>query len=940
MSTQGNALNISQANPLSSLLGGTGESSAASLPAQVQKNSFNFATTAGSADAYTVTLSPVPGSLTNGLQVTLFANRTNTTVSPTLNVNGLGAVAIVTAAGYPLIGDIEQDDVYQLVYNSINNQFTLLNPSMTFAAATYVQSSYYLTAMDTGAANAYVATLPPNYSTIPTTLATYYVSITNDNTTTSTLNLNGSGPKVISNLQGAALTGGELLAGTIAQFIYNGTTYQLQNPANAIITGIVTLDGDTGTASGSIVDIVTDSLCGSSVVFVGNGDAAIQLGVTDSNNNTLIGNASGNYSISGSSNTGLGYSALAGLTDGNNNVAVGLYAGTALTSGSDCVAIGYQALMSSQTDSFNTAIGSSALMALMGGEQNIGIGGNALKLSVADSNNFAVGFNALVNLNGGSYNASIGTGTLAELLTGSYNIAIGSNGAGENYTGAESSNILFNNLGVVGESNTLRIGAGTGTSNEQLSTSFIAGINGVTNTSAKLVTINSTTDQLGVIASANNGVLITSNSGIPSLLANSGTPGYVLTANSGAPPSWQATGESLAVTQIDADAGDAVPTAGVLYLTGGTSGLTTSATASTVEITGVLNSANGGTGVDNGSNTLTINADSTINQDVSTAGSPTFVNPSANTFIPALQSIATAAGTTTLTVASEQVQEFTGTTTQIVVMPVVTTLSLGQPYTIYNNSSGIVTVNSSGGDLIEAMGPGTCLFMNCSLLTGTTAASWSASYVEAGGGGTVNSGLINQLAYYGADGTTVSGLATADSGVLVTDNSGVPSISDVLPSEVQLQIGSFDSGSGASSTTFWRGDGTWATGNFPSDGTFTPTVSFGGAATGLVYAAQQGNYTTIGGICVFAIYIQLTSKGISTGAATLAGLPFAGRSTAANQTLIGQMTGSSLQPLLATIVSSTESLTLTFQDDSGPFTVTDAYFENDTEIFISGCYLI
>ncbi len=42
------------------------------------------------------------------------------------------------------------------------------------------------------------------------------------------------------------------------------------------------------------------------------------------------------------------------------------------------------------------------------------------------------------------------------------------------------------------------------------------------------------------ITGANNGVLVTNNSGVPSLLANSGTPGFVLTANSGAPPSWQA----------------------------------------------------------------------------------------------------------------------------------------------------------------------------------------------------------------------------------------------------------------------------------------------------------------------------------------------------------------------------------------------------------------
>ena len=57
----------------------------------------------------------------------------------------------------------------------------------------------------------------------------------------------------------------------------------------------------------------------------------------------------------------------------------------------------------------------------------------------------------------------------------------------------------------------------------------------------------------GRLATANDGVLITSNSGVPSWLANSATPGYVLTANSGAPPSWQALSGS-AVTSITATA--------------------------------------------------------------------------------------------------------------------------------------------------------------------------------------------------------------------------------------------------------------------------------------------------------------------------------------------------------------------------------------------------
>lgn len=54
--------------------------------------------------------------------------------------------------------------------------------------------------------------------------------------------------------------------------------------------------------------------------------------------------------------------------------------------------------------------------------------------------------------------------------------------------------------------------------------------------------------------------------------------------------------------------------------------------------------------------------------------------------------------------------------------------------------------------------------------------------------GSVNPGLINELAYYAAAGSTVSGLATANNGTLITSAGGVPSISSTLPQAVQDNI--------------------------------------------------------------------------------------------------------------------------------------------------------
>ncbi len=61
--------------------------------------------------------------------------------------------------------------------------------------------------------------------------------------------------------------------------------------------------------------------------------------------------------------------------------------------------------------------------------------------------------------------------------------------------------------------------------------------------------------------------------------------------------------------------------------------------------------------------------------------------------------------------------------------------------------------------------------------------TWS---VPPGSSGTVNSGLINQMAWYAASGTTLSGLATLASGVLVTSAGSVPSISTTLPNGLAM----------------------------------------------------------------------------------------------------------------------------------------------------------
>jgi hypothetical protein len=58
------------------------------------------------------------------------------------------------------------------------------------------------------------------------------------------------------------------------------------------------------------------------------------------------------------------------------------------------------------------------------------------------------------------------------------------------------------------------------------------------------------------------------------------------------------------------------------------------------------------------------------------------------------------------------------------------------------------------------------------------------------------------------------------------------------------------------------------------EGTFTVGVSFGGASVGVTTSINAGKYTKIGRQVMVNGYIQLTSKGSSTGDARITGLPF------------------------------------------------------------------
>jgi len=131
-------------------------------------------------------------------------------------------------------------------------------------------------------------------------------------------------------------------------------------------------------------------------------------------------------------------------------------------------------------------------------------------------------------------------------------------------------------------------------------------------------------------------------------------------------------------------------------------------------------------------------------------------------------------------------------------------------------------------------------------------------------------------------------------------------------------------------------------------GTFQPSVTFGGASSGVQYVSNRrfGIYTKIGNVVTYFVHVELTNKGSSTGGANITGMPFTATNANGNQNYVpGSSFISSMASLSSNLMirslSGTTNLDIYQINSSHTYSsVTNANFTNTTGMQVSGVYFV
>ena len=126
------------------------------------------------------------------------------------------------------------------------------------------------------------------------------------------------------------------------------------------------------------------------------------------------------------------------------------------------------------------------------------------------------------------------------------------------------------------------------------------------------------------------------------------------------------------------------------------------------------------------------------------------------------------------------------------------------------------------------------------------------------------------------------------------------------------------------------------------EGTFTPSLTFGGGATSMAYSTRQGSYVKVGKMCYISLRIVLSSKGSSSGAAIITGLPFTSGNVTGNFSKAGMAFANNwygsvagTQHHIHTVDGNTSAIQLRRLDDGGNYqTFTNSHMDDNVDMIL------
>jgi hypothetical protein len=654
----------------------------------------------------------------------------------------------------------------------------------------------------------------------------------------------------------------------------------------------------------------------------------------------------GSNCLSASASPGLGCTIVGGNAASSTTTftadtctGVGAYALNSTTSGSSSSCVGYRVLQHVTTAVGNSAVGYISGSTTASGSAQLTTGGH----------NTLLGFETGVNDNATAGTISLGAHAVSTIATGATSgddgpgIAIGSaaypvgfRGDATIYPGA------FGRVKWNGTQYMLPLQADGATS-----IAVTSGGTGLSSTTANQLLYSSATDTIAGLATANNGLLVTSAAGVPSIgnaiLANITVNGIEVGKGANSVANNTAVGAGALDGAVTGGGNTAIGQNALTNLTTGTLNTAVGYNALAVVSNASNNTALGvsaGTALNGGGRNTAIGVSALLKATSgggnTAVGMETLVNITTTSFNTALGDSAlvlatTADSNTAIGYGSGRL----GATGALSLLTGDKNTFLG--FQSCADDAAAAGTLALGADAVSTIATGATSGDN-----GPGIAIGSAAYpVGFRGDATIYPGAFGRVKWNGtqymlplqADGATSIAVTSGGTGTTTSTGTGSVVLSNT-PTLVTPALGA------ATATSINFGQDAL---NYYDEGTFTPTLKFDGGITGITYTTQQGDYIRVGNLVTFTIHILLSNKGSDTGSSTIT-LPFA----------VGGSTGIQYNCAMTTgnLTYTADYLTGYYAEGgsvlyptnctsgTGSAFIADTAFANTTNLIITGTYSV